>query len=124
VSDTDSGAAVPQMTVEELFALPVTCGLTTAARALGIGKSAAYALAAAGTFPCPVLRAGNRYLVTRPNLFQALGLDPAAVAARGGDQVPLVAVAQCRCRSGDVARAFYDAVLAARVLVAQAAPPS
>jgi hypothetical protein len=71
------------------------------------------------------LRAGNRYLVTRPNLFQALGLDSAAVAARGEDQVPHVAVAQCRCRSGDVARAFYDAVLAAaRVLVEQAAPPS
>jgi hypothetical protein len=111
--------------MEDLLALPVSFGLTTAARALGIGKGTAYALAAAGTFPCPVLRAGNRYLVTRPNLFQTLGLDSAAVAARSEDQVPPVIVAQCRCQSGDIARAFYDAVLAAaRVLVAQAAPSS
>jgi hypothetical protein len=121
MSDTDGGAAVPQMTIEELLALPVSFGLRTAARALGIGQSTAYEMAAAGTFPCPVLRVGNRYLVTRPNLFQALGLDPAAVAARGEDQESLVMVAQCHCQSGDVARAFYNAVLAAaRVLVEEA----
>jgi hypothetical protein len=113
------------MTMEELLALPVSFGLRTAARALGIGRSTAYEMADAGTFPCPVLRAGNRYLVTRPNLFQTLGLDPAAVAARGEDQAPPVMVAQCRCQSGDGARAFYDATLAAaRVLVEQAVPLS
>lgn len=106
------------MTIDELLALPVSFGLRTAARALGIGQSTAYEMARGGTFPCPVLQVGNRYLVTRPQLFQALGLDPAAVAARGEDQVSSVMVAQCRCQSGEVARAFYNALLAAaRVLV-------
>lgn len=84
MSETDSGAAAPQMSMEELLALPVVFGLKTAARALGIGRNAAYELAAAGTFPCPVQRYGQQYRVTRPDLFRVLGLPPDAVATPSG----------------------------------------
>lgn len=46
----------------------------TAARALGIGRSAAYEPVRAGHFPCPVLRLGSRYRVTRADLFEVLSV--------------------------------------------------
>lgn len=60
----------------ELDALGVTCDLCTAARALGIGKSTAYAAARAGTFPVRTLRVGARYVVPTADLRAALGLAP------------------------------------------------
>ena len=42
---------------------PSTCSLTEAATVLGISRDLAYRLAAAGDFPCPVLRIGRRYRV-------------------------------------------------------------
>jgi hypothetical protein len=80
------------MTMKELLELPVVVDLRTAARAFGIGKNKAYELAAAGNFPCPVLRFGQKYRVTRPHLFRALGLDPAmdleVCGGRGDDNSP------------------------------------
>jgi hypothetical protein len=116
MSQENDGRPLPQMTMDELFALPVSFSLMTAARALGLGKSSAYEMAAAGTFPCPVQRYGGQYRVSRPNLFRALGLDPAAVAARIEDQAPGAVAA--RYPSRDIGSVFYDAVMAAaRVLI-------
>jgi hypothetical protein len=64
------------MTIEELFALPVTLDIEVAGRAWMMGRTKAYALARNGEFPCPVLRVGRAYRVTRADLFRALGIDP------------------------------------------------
>ncbi|MEV4581525.1 helix-turn-helix domain-containing protein [Nonomuraea jabiensis] len=50
-------------------------GLMEAARLLGMGRTTAYRLARAGTFPCPVLRIGGRYAVPRHGLRMLLGYD-------------------------------------------------
>lgn len=70
-----------EMSQEELLALPVSFGLDTAARALGIAPSTAQALAKSGDFPCKVLRIGRMYKVTRADLFRMLGIED-DVAAR------------------------------------------
>jgi len=108
------------MSMEELLALPVSVDLRTAARAFGIGRDAAYRMAAAGIFPCPVRREGQQYRVTRPDLFRAVGLPPDAVA--GGDAVadgrPAACDRRC-CPSGDVRGALYEAMLAAARVLAE-----
>jgi hypothetical protein len=65
------------MTVEELLALPVSTDIVTAGRAFNMGRTKAHELARAGEFPCPVLRVGHSYRVTRSDLLRALGIDPA-----------------------------------------------
>ena len=70
-----------EMTMEELLSLPVIIPFKTAFRALGVGYCEAYRLAAAGEFEavtgCPVRqRSGKVRVVTRPDLFRALGLPP------------------------------------------------
>ena len=62
------------MTPDELDALGVSTDLKTAARALGLSASGAYALAKKGQFPCRVIRAGSRYIVPTVGLRAALGL--------------------------------------------------
>lgn len=69
-----------RMTMEELLDLPVSFGLPVAARALGIGRTKAYDLVAAGEFPLPVKKYGREYRVTRPDLFRYFGLQPDRVA--------------------------------------------
>ena len=73
--------AVREMTAEELFALPVSVSLKTAARALGIGLSTAYEQAAADEFPCPVRKRGLGYRVNRADILRELGYDPYLVRA-------------------------------------------
>ena len=70
-----------EMTMDELLALPLIIHFKTAFRALGVGHGEAYRLAAAGEFEaatgCPVRqRSGRVRVVTRPDLFRALGLPP------------------------------------------------
>lgn len=67
---TDSG-----MTTDEALALPVTVDLLTTARALGIGRSLAYEMARADTYPIPLFKAGTRYRARRADLLAYLGLD-------------------------------------------------
>ena len=75
--------------MEELLALPVSFGVKLVARALRLGESKVYEYAARGEIPgepgrytaIPVRRYGQEYRVTRPDLFRALGLDPALVRA-------------------------------------------
>ena len=108
------------MSMEELLTLPVSFGIKTAARALGLSDHKAYEMAAAGEFPCQVLRLGQQYRVTRADLFRTLGLDPAMVArtVEPGDNTPVLVHCQRDGLSGDAVRALYEAlVAAARVLV-------
>jgi len=65
------------LTISEALALPTVVDLLTAARALGLGRTTAYALARDGAFPCRVVRVGAVYRVPTAELLAVLGLDPA-----------------------------------------------
>lgn len=71
------------MTPEEVLALPVSVDLPTANRALGMGDTLGYELAAAGEYPCRVLRLGRKYRVTRASLLEALDMREAGAANAG-----------------------------------------
>jgi hypothetical protein len=62
------------MTLAEIAQLPAVVDVVTAARALGVGRTTAYALARAGDFPCPVVRVGGTYKVPTAGLLRLLGL--------------------------------------------------
>ncbi|MET9001903.1 DNA-binding protein [Amycolatopsis sp. NPDC004169] len=57
-----------------LAALPAVVDLMTVARALGIRRKAAYALARGGSFPCPVFWVGAGNRVPTSGLLRLLGL--------------------------------------------------
>ncbi|TCO58282.1 helix-turn-helix protein [Actinocrispum wychmicini] len=63
------------MTFPELFRLPATVDLTTAANALGIHVQTAYKLLRSNAFPCSVLRLGRRYRVPTRALLLALRIE-------------------------------------------------
>jgi excisionase family DNA binding protein len=69
------------MTRAELLALPAVISITTAARALGLGRSTAYDLARRGSFPCRILHIGSSYRVPTAELLRVLGIDPAEQAS-------------------------------------------
>lgn len=67
------------MSVREVLDLPVAISLDDANRALGLGRSNAYAMAKNGEYPLPVLRIGRRYRCKRSDLLRLLGIaDPEA----------------------------------------------
>lgn len=68
-------AAPGVMTFPELFRLPATVDLRTAAKALGIHVNTAYKLVRRAAFPCAVLRLGWRYRVPTRALLLALHID-------------------------------------------------
>ncbi|GGP36775.1 DNA-binding protein [Streptomyces abikoensis] len=76
-----TGREAIQLTFPEIFALPVTTNLRTAAAAFGISMSTAYRLAGRGSFPCELLRPGHRYLVPTAPLMRALGIEERPVYA-------------------------------------------
>ncbi|MEU7226773.1 DNA-binding protein [Streptomyces chrestomyceticus] len=63
------------LTFNEVFDLPVSVDLRTAARALGVCTETAYRLARRGNFPCPVLRMGACYRVPTTPLMRILGIE-------------------------------------------------
>jgi hypothetical protein len=67
---------MPPLTFDELHALPTVVDLMTAARALGIGRTKAYQLAATGTFPIRIIRVGRGYHVPTAELLKVLGITP------------------------------------------------
>lgn len=69
------GGRAPEMSLEELLALPVSVDLVTAGRALRIGRQLSYELARVGKFPCPVIRSGSRWVVPRARLLEVLGIE-------------------------------------------------
>ena len=70
-----TGRSNDGLTRAELLALSVVIDITTAARALGLGRSTAYELARRGEFPCRVLRIGSSYRVPTADLLRVLGID-------------------------------------------------
>lgn len=67
--------SVGTLTFPELFELPATVDLATAARAIGVSVATAYRLARRRAFPCTVLRPGWRYRVPTAALLKALDVD-------------------------------------------------
>lgn len=61
--------------VEQVRALGVTTDIVTAGAVLGIGRTTAYRLVRTGTFPVPVMRVGNRYVVAVAHLLTAVGVE-------------------------------------------------
>jgi predicted site-specific integrase-resolvase len=68
-------------TVAEVRGLGTVTDIETAASVLGIGRTTAYRLAKAKSFPVPVLRVGHRYVVAVENLLKALGATDNANSA-------------------------------------------
>jgi excisionase family DNA binding protein len=62
------------MTTAELLELPTMVGLSTAARALRIGRSTAFELVRRGEFPVPVHRIGKSWRVSTAQLLGFLGV--------------------------------------------------
>lgn len=69
---------IVSMTHDELLALPVSFSIETAGRAFGMGRQKASELVRKGEFPCPVLRIGNRSIVLRSALLDAVGIHEEA----------------------------------------------
>ena len=65
------------MTADEVRGLPAVVDLSTAAKVLGLGRSAAYELVRTGGWPTPVLRLGRLIKVPSTPLVELLGLGPA-----------------------------------------------
>lgn len=61
-------------------------GLTEAAQLLGIGRTSAYQMAAAGTFPVPVLRLGRSIRIPTVPLLELLGLSNRVPEAQHSSQ--------------------------------------
>jgi hypothetical protein len=59
---------------KELLALPPVVDVETAASALGLGRSAAYALVRTGRWPTPVLRLGKRIKIPTAPLLELIGV--------------------------------------------------
>jgi len=74
----DGGDSVTSMSAEELRALPPVIDLPTAARVLGIGRTAAYSLVRSGEWPSPVLRLGGTIRVPTAPLLALIGQTSAA----------------------------------------------
>ncbi|KAB7844429.1 helix-turn-helix domain-containing protein [Streptomyces mobaraensis] len=68
-------SAEGRLSFTEMFDLPVTVDLRTAARALGIASTTAYRLIRDDEFPCLVLRVGRRYRIPTNELMRALGIE-------------------------------------------------
>lgn len=69
------------LTVEEVLSLPAAVDLSTACRALNLGRTVGYELARNGEFPCAVLRIGGQYRVATSLLLVTLGLEPVTNSA-------------------------------------------
>ncbi|MEV7288551.1 helix-turn-helix domain-containing protein [Streptomyces sp. NPDC093252] len=70
-----------QLTFREIFNLPVSVDLRTAARAFGMCRGTAYRLIADHAFPCPTVRVGRRHRVLTVDLLRALGIEERPVFA-------------------------------------------
>lgn len=68
----------------EIYALPASVDLPEACKALGIGRTTGYALAAADEFPCRVLRVGRLYKVPRSGILEALDMPEQPPAPERG----------------------------------------
>jgi len=74
-----TGQNPARLTLAEAALLPPTLDVPTAARLLGISRSAAYQLAAQDARPAPVLRLGHALRIPTAPLLAAIGLTPTPV---------------------------------------------
>jgi hypothetical protein len=68
----------------ELTALPAVVDVSTAAQALGLGKTAAYELIRCGQWPTPVLRLGKSIRIPTAPLLALLGLPSEVTSDSSG----------------------------------------
>ncbi|MBZ3918169.1 helix-turn-helix domain-containing protein [Streptomyces acidiscabies] len=61
---------------DEILKLPAAIDIETAARAFGLGRTTAYALAKSGNFPCGLIKAGQSYRVITADLIRVLQILP------------------------------------------------
>lgn len=71
------------LTFPELFQLPVTVSLATAAQAFGFSATTAYKLVRREAFPCQVIRPSWCYRVPTMSLMAALGVESLPVQFEG-----------------------------------------
>ena len=71
------------LSTDEVLALPASLQLEIACKALGISIATGYRLVKAGSFPCPVVKAGRAIRVPKTGLLRVLGLDPALTGSNG-----------------------------------------
>ncbi|MCX5153840.1 DNA-binding protein [Streptomyces sp. NBC_00291] len=76
-----SGRHHTPLTFREIFDLPVSVDLRTAARAFGMCMGTAYRLVARDEFPCPTVSVGRRHRVLTVELLAALGIEERPVFA-------------------------------------------
>ncbi|MFJ6509897.1 DNA-binding protein [Streptomyces sp. NPDC091406] len=69
------------LTFREIFDLPVSVDLRTAARAFGMCLDTAYRLIAREAFPCHTVRVGGRHRVLTVDLLRVLGIEERPVFA-------------------------------------------
>ena len=75
------GTDPARLTLAQAALLPPTLDVPTAARLLGISRSAAYQLAAQDALPAPVLRLGHALRIPTAPLLAAIGLTPPPATA-------------------------------------------
>ncbi|MGK5530940.1 helix-turn-helix domain-containing protein [Streptomyces sp. URMC 129] len=74
------------LTFGEIFELPVTIDVRTAARAFGVCPATAYKLIRLGAFPCEFLRMGHRYRIPTASVMRALGIEERPIYAAEPEQ--------------------------------------
>lgn len=81
--------------------LPAVLDVPLAGRLLGIGRTRSYRLAAAGEFPCRVLRVGGTWRVPTADLLEVLGITvPAPVAPPSSASVSVLGTRAARRARG------------------------
>jgi hypothetical protein len=80
MTGTDQNPARTRLTLAQAAQLPPALDVPSAARLLGISRSAAYQLVAADELPVPVLRLGHTLRIPTAPLLALLGLTPAPTA--------------------------------------------
>ncbi|MEY9948343.1 hypothetical protein ABH937_005446 [Kitasatospora sp. GAS1066B] len=71
--------ALPDYSQGALDALPPAITLKVANELLSLSRNTGYRLAAAGRYPCQVLRVGGEYRVIKADLLRVLGIQAAQV---------------------------------------------
>ncbi|MFB6604266.1 DNA-binding protein [Streptomyces noursei] len=75
-ANANDRAACGAMGLDELLALPATINVTTAGRALGIGRDKAYQLIREDSFPVRTLKLGGTVRIPTAELWRVLGVSP------------------------------------------------
>lgn len=73
--DESARSCTGPLTFGQLHDLPVSIDIPTAGRMLRIGRTRAYAMARAGTFPARVIPVGAGYVVPTAEVLRLLGID-------------------------------------------------